>query len=143
MDQDLRKLLTLLGVTGMIGFGFGVARGILQSRHDGWFGFIRGILASMVVAVIIGLALASTSLSQTFQAAVIGACAFVADDVIVGFGMVIKLIVSDPMAFFGRFISAWRGNASVSISVSGPPPTTSPPVAPPVPTSKHKGDKTC
>ena len=114
MNTD-KELVTTLLLGGVAGLFMGIGRGIVQARHDGWFGFIRGIVASVVVAEILGLALASTSLAPSLQIAIIGASAFVADDVILAFGVVVRLIASDPIGFFSRFFQAYRnsiGNAA-------------------------------
>lgn len=109
MDDEHNKLLTVAATAGIIGLFAGIARGVVQQRHGGWVPFLRGLMASIAVAVLVGWGLDDAGLSPTKAAAIIGVCAWLADDVLLGLGELAKVFGADPFGFFDRVWKAIRG----------------------------------
>lgn len=113
MDSDqqheLRRVLAIIGVSGLAGLLVGAARGIVQERHGGWRGFARGAVASVVVAVLAALALDDSGLSAAKQGAIIGVLAYVADDMLAGLMLLSRLFAADPLGFVRQLWQSLRG----------------------------------
>ncbi len=107
--EELKEALGIATVAGLFGMFIGLARGIIQEKHGGWANFCRGAIASITVAVIAGLGLEGSDLSISKQAAVIGVCAYVADDVLLGLIAVARLFSTDPLGFLREIVSSIRG----------------------------------
>lgn len=107
--EDLSTLITVMTVSGAIGLVVGIARGIIQQKHGSIGGFIRGAVASILVAVLVAWGLADTALSVTSKNAITGICSFIADDILLGLLSLGSLIGKDPIGFLSRLASAYRG----------------------------------
>lgn len=108
MDKDQNQLLTVLYTTGVIGFVVGIARGVIEEQHGGWFGFVRGVLAAMVVSVLVGLGLADSTFPPAMQACIIGVCAYISEDIVLGIRKMAGEIGKDPVGTFKAIADAWR-----------------------------------
>lgn len=108
-DDEQRRVLTSAAVAGLIGLMAGIARGVIVMKHGGWVPFVRGLIASVLVAVLIGWGIDDTDLSPTKAAAVIGVCAYLADDILVGLAEFARLFGADPLGFATRVWDAIRG----------------------------------
>lgn len=109
MRDEHEKVLSAAATAGVIGILVGIAKGVIQQKHGGIGSFVRGLTASILVAVLIGWGLADAELSPTMLAAIVGVCAYLADDVILGLGEAGKLFGADPFGFVGRVWAAIRG----------------------------------
>lgn len=110
--DDYSTLLTMASLSGILGLAVGIARGIIQQKHGSVLGFVRGILASIFVAVMVSWGLVNSGLSLNTQAMIIGVCSFIADDILLGLVSLSTLLGSDPFGFFSRLIAAYRGAAT-------------------------------
>lgn len=108
-DEDLRRIVAITAASGLAGLLVGAFRGVIQEKYGGWLGFVRGMAASIVVAVMAGLALHDADLSPTRQAAVIGLAAYVADDVLSGIVLLGQLFRNDPIGFFRSVWTSFKG----------------------------------
>jgi hypothetical protein len=109
--EQYHILLSALLAGGVLGFFVGVARGIIQQKHGSIGGFIRGIVASILVAVLVTWGLAETAMTVTTQGMVTGVCSFIADDILLGLMSLGSLMGRDPLGFFSRVLSAYRGQS--------------------------------
>ena len=64
MTQPTDPLIAAASTAGVIGLVTGIARGVIQQKHQGWLGFMRGLVASVLVAVLIGWTLADFGLTE-------------------------------------------------------------------------------
>ena len=101
--------MTVLYTTGAIGFIVGVARGVIEERHGGWLGFARGITSAIVVSAIVGLGLADSAFPPTMQACIIGVCAYVSEDIVMGVSKIAAEAGKDPIGVLRAIRDAWRG----------------------------------
>ncbi len=109
MEDEHQKMLSAAATAAVIGLFAGVARGVIQQKHGGWVAFLRGLVASVLVAVLIGWSIDDVDLSPTKLAAIIGVCAYLADDVLLGLGELAKIFGADPFGFARRVWAAIRG----------------------------------
>lgn len=109
---ELDLLLAAGGTAGVIGLFVGIARGVIQAKHGSMGAWVRGITASLIVGVAVGWGLSDTAFTATTQAAIIAACAYVADDVLTGLLVLGGLFSNDPAAFITRILDGMRGRAS-------------------------------
>lgn len=109
--DDWNNLLTAMSVSGALGISVGIMRGIIQQKHGSIGGFVRGIVASVFVAVMVSWGLADSDLSLSTKSMIIGICSFVADDILLGLMSLSTLMGRDPFGFFSRVLSAYRGAA--------------------------------
>lgn len=120
MNKDgYSTLLAYLATGGVLGLFVGIARGIIQQKHGSIGAFFRGVVASIFVAVIVSWGLADTTITNTTQATIIGVCAFIADDILLGLVSLGSLMGRDPLGFFSRLLAAYRGQSIQQIT---PPP---------------------
>lgn len=108
-NDEWKKVLGAAGVSGAFGIVVAVARGIVQQKHGGWKNFFRGLLAAVVVAVLVGLGLADAEMGIGKKAAIIGACVYVADDILLGFGSLARMFSTDPLRFIREVWASIRG----------------------------------
>lgn len=110
--EDYSALVTIMSVSGVLGLVVGIMRGVIQQKHGSVGGFLRGILASIFVAVIASWGLVNSGLSLNTQAMIIGICSFIADDILLGLMSLSTLLGRDPLGFFSRLLAAYRGVAA-------------------------------
>lgn len=109
MQGDWEKVISVAAPAGAVGLLVGVVSGLIKQRHGSWWGWGRGLLSAVVVAVLVGLGIHDTGISATTQAAIIGVCAFVAADLLDGVLQLATLLRTDPLGFFERVLNALRG----------------------------------
>lgn len=109
MMSSKNSLLTVMATGGAIGLAVGTARGLIQERHGGWMGFIRGLTASVTVAVLTGWLLEDLVVAETLKAGIIGLCAYVADDILMGLKNLSTALAQDPRQFLREMVATWRG----------------------------------
>lgn len=110
--EEISSLMTVMSVSGVIGLAVGIMRGVIQQKHGSFGVFVRGILASIFVAVIVSWGLADTGLSATTKATITGICSFIADDILLGLLILASLLGKDPIGFLSRMAAAYRGQVS-------------------------------
>ena len=82
-EQGHEALVTAAVTFGIIGLIFGIGRGI-HSRHASIWQWLGGLSASVVVAVLLGWSFQAAGFPTAWAWPVIGACAFIAEDVLGG-----------------------------------------------------------
>lgn len=113
-DEQLGRLLEIASVAGVGGTILGIAKIIIHEKYGTLLRFFRGVVGSVVVAVLAAFALADSGLSWPRQAAIIGGLAYVADDVLVGFLILSKLFATSPLSFIKDLWSSIRGGGKPS-----------------------------
>ncbi|MGN6704411.1 MAG: hypothetical protein ACTHKB_15785 [Burkholderiaceae bacterium] len=107
--KEVSRLLFAFIMSSIAGVAVGVMRGIIQEKHGDWSGMVRGVLASILVAVLVGFSIDNLGLSVTLKSAIIGVSAFVADDVLLALLAMGRVLGRDPFGFIARVLSAYRG----------------------------------
>lgn len=102
-------MAALVATAGLGGVLVAIGRMIIHQRYGGWLVWLSAGVGTVLVAVLVGLAIHDTELSTTQQAAVIGVCAYLADDILLGLGALAKLFGSDPLGTLRRIWDAVRG----------------------------------
>lgn len=105
-------LLTVLFTAGVIGFVVGIARGVIEERHGGWVGFFRGIVSALVVSTFVGFGLADSAFPPTMQACIIGVCAYISEDIVLGVRKITGEFGRNPLGVVKAVVDAWRGRKS-------------------------------
>lgn len=108
-DGELERALTGITLMGLGGLIFGIARGLIQKRYGGWVQWISMLTASVVVAILVGLAIDDSNLTLNQKYAVAGLCSFLAEDIVLGFIMLAGFFRSDPLGAIQQFWNAIRG----------------------------------
>ena len=118
-QKEYEGALVTAGVTGTLALVIGIFRAVINERHGGPRGLIRGILASIVVAVLVGWALTGFDLQLPVKLAIVGVCAYLADDILLGLVVIGSLFRDDPGSFIFKLFDALRGRPP---SKDSPPP---------------------
>lgn len=106
--------MVVLMSSGIIGFVIGISNGVVQKRHGGWPGFFVALTTTVAIALIVGLGTKSYIPSETTRLAIVGVCAFIADDIRAGIMAMGGGFRKDPLGYFMRVLDALRGRASTS-----------------------------
>lgn len=120
--DDINAIIAIAAGSGALGLAVGIMRGVIQQKHGSIGGFIRGILASIFVAVMVSWGLVDSNLSLSTRGMVTGICSFIADDILLGLMSLATLMGRDPFGFFSRVLAAYRGAATQGPSVPVVPP---------------------
>jgi len=105
----INELTIVLAESAVIGVLIGVSRNIIHSRHGGLMGFFRGLLASVVMAVFVGLAINDMTGSPAVHYALIGISAYLSDDLLLALLQSVKIFAKDPTEFVTKIVRALRG----------------------------------
>ena len=141
-DQEWDKLAATAGTAAVIGFGFGLASGYLVRKYHTFAEWLRGLVAAIVVAVLVGLGIDDTGWSVTMRSTIIAIAAFLAPDILEGLLQLAQMLKADPIGFFRRVRAALRGSPDEPLKLpeptpqrrsDDPPPPTPPPAPPPSP----------
>jgi len=108
--DDWERLLQTVFLSGGSGVIVGVAKGVVR-RYGGIWSWIALLVASALVSVLVGLAIQDSGLSYTQKSAVIGICAYLAEDILLGIGMLAGLFARDPIRTIRLFWDALRGKS--------------------------------
>lgn len=109
MDDETSRVVSIIAGGGALGLAFGIIRGVVNQKHGGWPGFIRGAFASVGAAILVALGIADLELTVTKQAAIIGVSAYVADDILLGLLTLGQMFGKDPVGFVRDIFSSIRG----------------------------------
>lgn len=110
-NQELDNVLSTAGITAILAFFIGIARTVIHEKHSNVMTFIRGIIASMVVAVLVGWSISNIGLSMTIQMAIVGICSYLADDVLLGLLVIGSLFRENPGSFLSKLLDLLRGKS--------------------------------
>lgn len=110
--EEYESLIATASATGGLAFFIGIARVVIHKNHGSTMSFIRGIISSIVVAVLVGWGIKDVGLPLTGQMSIVGVCAYLADDVLLGLLVLGSLFREDPSSFITRLIDAFRGRLS-------------------------------
>lgn len=109
MKEEWDRVLTVVAATGLGGFIVGVFRIAILRKYGGWLTWLAALCGSVLVAVLAGLAVQDTGLTEAQRWGVVGICAFVADDLVIAIMSIAQMMRSDPVGFFSRIVRAARG----------------------------------
>lgn len=109
-QDDWQRVLNVAGPAGAIGFAVAVFRGVIE-QSGGWRKWCAGLAASVLVAGLVGLGLHDTDVPAIMQSAVVGLCAYVARDILMGLTQVSSMVASNPIAALERVRDFLRGRA--------------------------------
>lgn len=110
--DEWNKLLSLMTAAGLGGLFVGAAKGVIQRRYGGWWQWLSLLFAATLTAILVGLSIHDTGLTETQQAAVIGVCAFLAEDILLGLGALAALFSKDPIGTVRSVWDAIRGRSA-------------------------------
>jgi hypothetical protein len=108
--------------SGLLGIFVGVANGVIQKRHGGWPAFWGSLATGVVIATLVGLAIAEYVKTEAMRFAIIGACAVISDDIWAGLKTFGSSFRSNPLETIFRIMDAVRGRPAL--------PAAAPPVIP-------------
>lgn len=109
MDQnDWKRILDVAGPAGLIGFAVAVFRGVID-QCGGWRKWFAGLAASVLVAAFVGLGLHDADVPAYMQSAIVGLCAYVARDILMGLQQLSGMMASSPLKFVKNLRDAIRG----------------------------------
>lgn len=101
--------MSVAAPAGAIGFAVAVARGVID-QAGGWRLWLSGGAASVLVASLVGLGLHDTEVPVFMQSAIIGLCAYVARDILLGLQQLSRMVAASPLEALRRIRDALRGN---------------------------------
>lgn len=110
MLKEFKEIIADYGVLGLI---FGVLSIIIKPAKP-WLDSFKDVVAAITLAIIVGLILKDTGLSDTTIFGVIGGCSCFARVIFEGFGRLLALIFEKPLYFFGRVFNIIRGRSDGS-----------------------------
>jgi len=114
MKEHWEEVVSLVTATAIGGTLVGLFRGIIVRRYGGWLQWTSLLLGSTLVATLTGLAIHDSGLSNSQQAAMIGVCAFLAEDILLGLGTLATLFRNDPLGTIREVWRAIRGKGDKS-----------------------------
>lgn len=110
MNQDeWQKFLHVAAPAGALGFAVAVFRGVIE-QGGGWRKWIAGLAASVLVATFVGLGLHDTGVPAFLQFPIVGLCAYVARDILMGLTQLSSMMASSPFEFATKIRDFLRGN---------------------------------
>lgn len=128
--NEFSKLIEAGGISLLIGLAIGLGRSIVNEKYGSFIGFLRCVLASGMVAVLVGWGLEGTTFSLTTRSMLVGVTALIADDVLVTLVSISRIAARDPIEFFLRLAAAYRGQIPPPASPVPPASPTEPKDAP-------------
>ena len=108
-QQDWQRILGVAGPAGILGLAFAAARGIID-QVGGWRPWLIGMTSAVVVSSLVGLGLHDSKMSVWAQSAVIGLCAYVSRDILLGLIQLSSMLAASPLEFFRKVRAAIRGD---------------------------------
>jgi len=104
----LKEIKDLAADFGLIGFVFGALSLIIRPAKP-WLENVKEIAASVALAIIIGLLLRDTGLSDTTIYGIIGGCSCFARTIFDGVGCLLTHICEKPLFYVSRILCLARG----------------------------------
>ena len=109
MDQkDWQNLLNVAGPAGAIGLSVAIARGVID-QVGGWRVWLSGGAASVLVAAFVGLGLHDADVPVFMQSAIVGLCAYVARDILMGLQQLSGMVAASPLEALRKIRDLLRG----------------------------------
>lgn len=109
LQPEHKKLIEILTLAGFVGICVGIAKHVLIIRHGSWSQFTVGLIASVLVAVFIGLLLDNTDFTLTTKTAMVGISAYIAEDLLAVIKNLSIAFKNDPRGFVRESLEMWRG----------------------------------
>lgn len=107
-QDDWHKLMNVAAPAGALGFAVAVFRGVID-QCGGWRKWFAGLAASVLVAALVGLGLHDAQVPVYMQFAIVGLCAYVARDILMGLTQLSGMLANSPFEFFQRIRDAIKG----------------------------------
>lgn len=101
MNEEIKVFLSLFGISTMAA----ASRSILSEDKRSISGFLRGLVLAGFVGTVVGLFIQDYQLSATMQSAIVGVCAFVADDLLLILLAVSGKLRSNPRIIIDYFLN--------------------------------------
>lgn len=120
-DPSAEAALVTGAAAGVIGLMVGIARGVIHNRHGSVGQWLGGVAAAVLVSVLLGWGLEALATPRAWQYPIIGACAYVADDVLAGLRTLGQMVRSDPIGGVMRVLDALRGRSVQPPAPPAPP----------------------
>ena len=111
MNQDeWQKFLHVAAPAGALGFAVAVFRGVIE-QGCGWRKWFAGLAASVLVSAFVGLGLHDTETPCFLQYAIVGLCAYVARDILMGLTHISGMVASQPFETLTKIRDFLRGRS--------------------------------
>ena len=94
----LKITLPLLGISTIAT----ISRTILSPDRRTLSAFLRGLFLAIFVGMMVAMGTSEIALSDSTRGAIVGVCAFVTDDILLGVIKLGELIRKDPIALFRK-----------------------------------------
>lgn len=107
--EEYERVLHAAAATSVAGLAMGIWRGLIKHRYGGWLQWLATLVGTVFVAVMAGFVVADADLPLGWSFAVVGLCAFLADDILLGVGAIASMFRADPLGLFARVVDAIRG----------------------------------
>lgn len=109
LKEEWDRVVVTVAASSFAGLCIGIAKTLILQRHGGWLPWLSMMAAAVVVAVMIGLTVDSTALPPTQKWAIVGLCAYLAEDILIGVGALVKLASTDPFGTVHKILDLFRG----------------------------------
>ena len=96
MSESMKTFLEMVQTVGFFGAVVGLLRLVIQRRYTSFAEAFAVIASSMLVAVIVGLALSSTSFPPPLQYAIVGLCSLISDEMLIIVASLARTAKDDP-----------------------------------------------
>ncbi len=106
----LREIKEIAADFGLVGFVFGILSLLIRPAKP-WLENVKEVAASVTLAIIIGLLLRDTGLSDTTIYGIIGGCSCFARTIFDGAGVLLAHVCEKPFDYVIRVIGLIRGNS--------------------------------
>lgn len=110
MLKEFKEIIADYGILGLI---FGLLSIIIKPTKP-WLDSFKDVVAAITLAIIVGLILKDTGLSDTTIFGVIGGCSCFARIIFEGCGRLLALIFEKPIFVFGKVFNIIRGRSDGS-----------------------------
>lgn len=107
----LKEIRDIVADFGLIGLVFGLLSLIIRPAKP-WLENVKEVAASVTLAIVIGLLLRDTGLSDTTIYGIIGGCSCFARTIFDGVGRLLTHICEKPLFYVSRILYLVRGRES-------------------------------
>ena len=108
-SDEWTKVLAVAGPAGIVGLLVAVARGVIE-QLGGWRVWFVGMTAAVTVSILVGLGLQATEIGLLAQSAIMGTCAYVSRDILMGLQQLSAMLATNPFGFIAKIRGAIRGD---------------------------------
>lgn len=110
MLKEFRDIVTDYGILGLV---FGLLSIIIRPAKP-WLESVKDVVASITLAIITGLILKDTGLSDTTIFGIIGGCSCFARIIFEGIGRILTMVCEKPIFYFAKIVEVLRGRTDES-----------------------------